>query len=74
MALGRKVTIAGTVELEFSYWPALEVSDAKIAKEPGASQPLFFNAGLARLKIKSVGIPRVDSEYCNNALCRELFS
>ena len=40
MALGRKVTIAGTVELEFSYWPVLEVSDAKIAKEPGASQPL----------------------------------
>ena len=51
MGLGREVTIAGPVELEFSYWPALEVSDVKIANEPGASQPIFFHAGLARLKI-----------------------
>ena len=36
-ALGRQVTIAGPVELEFSNWPALEVSDVKIANVPGAA-------------------------------------
>ena len=51
LVLGRDVTIAGPVDLEFSNWPALEVSDVKIANAPGASQPVFLNAGRARLQI-----------------------
>jgi len=50
-ALGREVSIAGPVELEFSNWPALEVSDVKVANAPGASQAEFLNAGLVRLQI-----------------------
>jgi len=50
-ALGREVTIAGPVELEFSNWPALEVSNVRIANAPGAAQPDFLSAGLARLQI-----------------------
>lgn len=50
-ALGRQVTIAGPVELEFSNWPALEVSDVSIANAAGAEQPQFVNAGLARMQV-----------------------
>ena len=50
-ALGRQVTIAGPVELEFSNWPALEVSDVNIANAAGAAQADFLNAGLARMQI-----------------------
>jgi uncharacterized protein involved in outer membrane biogenesis len=50
-ALGREVSIAGPVELEFSNWPALEVSDVTVANVAGASQPDLLNAGLVRLQI-----------------------
>jgi len=50
-ALGRDVTIEGPVELKFSNWPALDVSDIKIANAAGASQPDFLNAGFARMQI-----------------------
>jgi len=50
-ALGREVTIAGPVFLEFSDWPAIEVQDVQVANVPGASKPFFLNAGLARLRI-----------------------
>ena len=50
-ALGRQVTIAGPVNMEFSNWPALDVSDVSIANVPGAAQPDFLNAGLARMRI-----------------------
>ena len=50
-ALGRDVYIDGPVEMEFSYWPALEVSDVRIANVPGATRPYFLNAKLARMKL-----------------------
>ena len=50
-ALGRQVTIAGPVEVEFSNWPALQVSDVKIANVAGAAQADFLNAGLVRMRI-----------------------
>ncbi len=50
-ALGREVTIAGPVELEFSNWPALELTNVRIANAPGAAQPDFLDAGLARMQI-----------------------
>ncbi|MGD9021908.1 MAG: AsmA family protein [Lysobacterales bacterium] len=50
-ALGREVTIAGPVELEFSNWPALQVSNVRIANAPGAARPDFLSAGLARMQI-----------------------
>jgi len=50
-ALDRQVTIDGPVKMEFSNWPALDVSDVSIANVPGAAQPDFLNAGLARMRI-----------------------
>jgi len=50
-ALGRDASIAGPVELELSNWPALGVSDVKIANAPGATQPDFLNAGLVRMQV-----------------------
>ncbi len=50
-ALGRQVTIAGPLELEFSNWLAVDVSDVRIANVAGAAQPEFLNAGLAHMRI-----------------------
>jgi uncharacterized protein involved in outer membrane biogenesis len=50
-ALGRKVLIEGPVSLEFSNWPAIEVRDVQIANLPDAIDPVFLDAGLARLQI-----------------------
>ncbi len=50
-ALGREVKIDGPVVFEFSTWPAIQVNDVSIANRPGASQPVFFRAGHARLQI-----------------------
>lgn len=50
-ALDRKVTIEGPVELEFSYWPALDISDVKIANVKGGVKPNLLNAGFARMQL-----------------------
>jgi len=50
-ALGRKVSIKGPVFLEFSDWPAIEIQNVQIANLPDAVDPVFFDAGLARLQI-----------------------
>lgn len=50
-ALGRQTTISGPVELEFSNWPALDVSGVKISNVPGSVQPVFLDAGTARMQI-----------------------
>ena len=50
-ALGREVRIAGPVEVEFSNWPELEVTNITISNTPDATQPQFFIAGLARMRI-----------------------
>lgn len=49
--LGRKVSIEGPVFLEFSDWPAIEVRNVQIANLPDAADPVFLDAGLARLQI-----------------------
>ncbi len=49
--LGREVSIKGPVFLEFSDWPAIEVRDVQIANLPDATEPVFLDAGLARLQI-----------------------
>lgn len=68
-ALGREVTIAGPVELEFSTWPSLELSEVKISNLPGASQPVFLNAGLVRMQLGifpllrgKINIPEITAE------------
>jgi len=50
-ALHRDVTISGPVALEFSYWPALDVSDLKISNVEGAASPDLLNAGLVRMQL-----------------------
>ena len=50
-ALDRKVSIEGPVELEFSYWPALNISDVKIANVEGGAKPNLLNAGFVRMQI-----------------------
>jgi len=50
-ALGREVSVDGPVVLEFSNWPAIEVSNLHVANVADSSEPLFFSAGRARLKI-----------------------
>ncbi len=50
-ALHRDVTISGPVELEFSNWPALDISDLKISNVEGAASPDLLNAGLVRMQL-----------------------
>ena len=50
-ALGRDVKIEGPVIFEFSDWPAIEIQRVSIANAPDASQPVFLNAGFARLQV-----------------------
>lgn len=50
-ALDRDVTIEGPVELEFSNWPALNISDVKIANVEGAAEPNILHAGFMRIQI-----------------------
>jgi uncharacterized protein involved in outer membrane biogenesis len=50
-ALGREIKIEGPVVFEFSDWPAIQIQDVQVANVPGAQQPVFFNAGFARLQI-----------------------
>jgi len=51
LALGRDVSINGPVELEFSHWPALEMSDVRIANTEGAERPDFLKADFVRMKL-----------------------
>ena len=50
-ALDRKVTIEGSVALEFSNWPALNVSDVKVANVEGGVNSNLLNAGFVRMQI-----------------------
>ncbi len=50
-ALHRDVAIEGPVELEFSNWPALNISDVKIANVKGGIKPNLLNAGFVRMQI-----------------------
>ena len=50
-ALGREVKIQGPVVFEFSHWTSIEVKDVQVANVAQASDPVFLNAGLARLEI-----------------------
>ncbi len=50
-ALDRKVTIEGPVELEFSNWTALNISDVTIANVKGGVKPNLLNAGFVRMQI-----------------------
>lgn len=50
-ALDRKVTIEGPVALEFSNWPALNISDVKISNVEGGVNPNLLNAGFVRMQI-----------------------
>ncbi len=50
-ALGRDVTIEGPVELEFSNWPAIDISDVKIANVEGGNSPTLLNAGFVRMQL-----------------------
>lgn len=59
-ALGRDVSIHGSVRLELTGWPSIEVQDVAIANVPGASASLFFRAGLARLQIGVMPLLRGD--------------
>ena len=50
-ALDRQVSIEGPVELEFSNWPALNITDVKIANVEGGVEPNLLNAGFVRMQI-----------------------
>jgi uncharacterized protein involved in outer membrane biogenesis len=50
-ALDRNVSIEGPVELEFSYWPALNVSDLNVANVEMGVKPKLLNAGFVRMQL-----------------------
>lgn len=50
-ALDRDVSIRGPVELEFSNWPALDISDVVVSNVDGGSSPYLLNAGFARMQL-----------------------
>ena len=59
-ALGRDVSINGSVRLGLSGWPSIEVRDVAIANVPGASTDVLFKANLARLQIGVMPLLRGD--------------
>jgi uncharacterized protein involved in outer membrane biogenesis len=50
-ALDRDVSILGPVELELSNWPALDISDVKVANVDGGISSHLLNAGFARMQL-----------------------